>query len=179
MTVASGREIKLHTSCFSLHTGAAIAACSTTVDAAVPLVSDAHPASADPADKHALQEAQAFSGGTRQHIGVSPVGAEARAISRELVPVDITLVMIADHHPPGFLRCSARSYGDLAGRPNLLGRLITSEDVDPGVGWIEENAGHAGVDQWPPNELSVPCPAIGAPRKTQSQLLEAANNAER
>ena len=73
------------------------------IDAAVPRVSDTHPAPAGPADEHALQEAKTLSGRRGQHLGVGSIGAEAGAIGGELLPVDVTLVVVGDHHAPGFL----------------------------------------------------------------------------
>ena len=97
------------------------------IDAAVPRVSDTHPAPAGPADEHALQEAKTLSGRRGQHLGVGSIGAEAGAIGGELLPVDVTLVVVGDHHAPGFLGRAARLDGDLAGRPDLLGRLMAAE----------------------------------------------------
>src|ERR1700675_4538605 len=80
---------------------------------AVALVAYSQPAPAIAAQKYALQQAKAFSGGTRQALFVGTIGAEAVAVGGESIPVDIAFVVVADHHPPGLLRHGARPGGDI------------------------------------------------------------------
>src|SRR5450755_3375359 len=89
------------------------------INAAVSPIAYGQPAAAIPAQKYALQQAKAFSGGTGQALVVGAIGAEPTSVGDEPVPVDIAFVMIVDHHAPSLLRHGVRPGGDIAGRADL------------------------------------------------------------
>src|SRR5215471_10602017 len=102
------------------------------IDAAVALVAHGQPTPTHSAQKQALQQAQTFSGWSDQTFAIGSIGREPVSVGGELLPVDVAFMVIADDHTPGFLWHGAQPRGDLAGRFDLLARLIAAEYVGAG-----------------------------------------------
>jgi hypothetical protein len=132
------------------------------IDTAISGVSGSQASPAFATEKHPLQQAESLSCRTRQHLAIGSVAGKAIPIRLEPVPVDVAFVMITYHDPPGFLGNRACGGRDLASGRNLLGRLISAEHVDAGMGRIRQQAKNARVGQAAPKQFAVPRATISA-----------------
>lgn len=135
------------------------------IDAVIAGVAHAQAPPAGAAQQQALQQAKPLAGRPGEYLVIGAVGSKTVAVGDELVPVDIAFVVISNHDPPGRLGHQARAGDHLAGRPDLLGGLVAAEDVSAGITRIGQDAEHARMGQPSPQQLAIPCAAIGTARE--------------
>src|SRR4029077_9030595 len=131
---------------------------------------------ANAAKQHTLQQAESLASRPSENLAVGPVRCEATAISEELIPGDVTRMMIRNNNTPLILWHPARLSTDLAGGADLLAGLVTAKHVGAGVRWIRQNADHPRMGQSTPDELAIPHTAIRSTRKEKADLVEALNH---
>ena len=125
-----------------------------------------------------MQEAKAVAHGTGETFAIGPICGQTLPVGDELILGDIAFMVIGDRNAPGILRHQARARADFAGRSHPFGRLVSPEHINAGVGGIGEDAEHSRMGQPAPNKLAVPCTAIGATRETQTEFIEALDDAK-
>ena len=77
-----------------------------------------------------------------ENLAVGPVRCQASAIGEELIPGDVTRMVVRNNNTPLILWHLARLSTDLAGGAYFLTRLIPTKHVGAGVRWICKNADH-------------------------------------
>ena len=109
--------------------------------AAVALVADGEPPAAVAAKQHSLQECQAFSRRTGQDVllGTCQVTKQGRLIFEELLPSDVSLVVVRNCNSPGRHWHSGDFGLNLAFAGDLFAAAKASKSIDAGVGWIFQN----------------------------------------
>jgi hypothetical protein len=108
-----------------------------------------------------------------ENFTVGPVRCQAFAIGEELIPRNITRTMVMNNNAPLILWQLAGLRTDLAGRVELLTRLVAAKHVGAGVRWISKNADHPRVSQPCPDELAIPSSAICSTREEKAELVKA------
>src|SRR5258708_12394255 len=126
--------------------------------------------------QHALQQAESLGGRPSENLAVGPVRCEATAIGEELIPGDVTRMVVRNNNTPLILWHLARLSTDLASGADLLARLIPTKHVSAGVRWIRKNADHPGMGQPTPDEFAIPHTPSRSTRKHNTDLLQALNH---
>src|SRR5262249_13948994 len=146
------------------------------VKAAVAGIARTQTPPADATKQNALQQAESFARRPSENFAVGPVCCEATAIGEELIPGDVTWMVVRNNNTPLILWHLARLSADLAAGADLLARLITAKHVGAGVRWIRQNAEHPRMGQPTPDEFAIPYTAIRSTRKEKADLVEALNH---
>src|SRR4029077_2999540 len=126
--------------------------------------------------QHALQQAETLASRPSENLAVGPVRREATAIGEELIPGDVTRMVVRNNNTPLILWHLARLSTDLASGADLLARLIPTKHVSAGVRWIRKNADHPRMGQPTPDEFAIPHTAVRSTRKEKTDLVEALNH---
>src|SRR4029077_18921565 len=126
--------------------------------------------------QHALQQAETLASRPSENLAVGPVRCEATAIGEELIPGDVTRMVVRNNNTPLILWHLARLSTDLASGADLLARLIPTKHVSAGVRWIRKNADHPRMGQPTPDEFAIPHTAVRSTRKEKTDLVEALNH---
>lgn len=82
-------------------------------------------------------------------------------------------MMTGNGHAPFLLRHQPGDRADFACRGDVLARLVASEHIGTGIGWIGQDAEHAGMGEAAPHQLAIPGAAIRAAGKAKAELVEA------
>src|SRR5260370_24046944 len=143
------------------------------VEAAIAGVGHTQTPAASPADQQALQQTETFSSRCDENLAIGPVRRQALTVGEELIPGDVAWMMVRNDDAPLILWHQAGLSADLAGRPNLLASLISSEHVSAGVRWVRQDAEHPRMGQAAPEQFAVPGASVRPTRKAQAELLEA------
>src|SRR5260370_18158259 len=143
------------------------------VEAAITGIANPQPPPADATDQYALQQTKALSGRSGEDFAIRSVGRQAVAVGEELIPGDISRMVIRNDGAPFALRTPAGLGVDLAGRPNLLASLMSPEHVGAGIRWIRQDTEHPRMGQSTPEQFAIPGAAVRPTRKTKTQPLEA------
>src|ERR1700692_1263416 len=116
-------------------------------------------------DQQALQQTETFSSRFAGSLDIGPVRPQAVTVGEELIPGDVAWMMVRNDDAPLILWHQAGLSADLAGRPNLLARLIWSDHVSAGVRWVRQDAEHPRMGQAAPEQFAVPGASVRPPRK--------------
>src|SRR5271169_5674023 len=110
------------------------------VEAAIAGVAHTQTPPASSTEQQALQQTETFSSRSGENLAIGPVRRQALTVGEELSPGDVARMMVRNDDAPLILCHEAGLSADLAGRPNLLAGLISSEHVSAGVRWIRQDA---------------------------------------
>jgi len=143
------------------------------VEAAIAGVAHTQTPPASSTDQQALQQTETFSSRSGENLAIGPVRRQALTVGEELIPGDVAWMMVRNDDAPLILWPEAGLSADLAGRPNLLASLISSEHVSAGVRWVRQDAEHPRMGQAAPEQFAVPGASVRSTRKAQAELLEA------
>src|SRR5262249_27362821 len=91
---------------------------------------------------------------------IGAVRRQTSAVGEELIPADISGMVISNDNAPVLLGHAARLSADLAIRSNLLARLVAPEHIGAGVRWIRQDTKHSGMVQSTPEQLAIPSTAV-------------------
>jgi len=146
------------------------------IKAAIAGVAHAEPAAASAAYRHPLQQAEPFPGRPAKHLAIGPVRRQALTVGEETLPGDVAGMMAGNGDTPFLLRHRPADRANLSRRRDALVRLEASEHISARIGWIGQNAKHAGMGEAAPQQFAIPGAAIGAARKAKPDFVEALDN---
>src|SRR6202030_568796 len=142
------------------------------VEAAIAGIAHTQAAPANAADQQALQQTKTLAGWSREDFAIGPVPRQALAVGEKLIPGDIAWMVPRNDDAPLILWHEAALSADLAGRPNLLASLVSSEHVGAGVRWIRQDTEYPRMGQSTPEQFAIPGTAIRPTRKAKAEFLE-------
>src|SRR5437870_11651875 len=128
------------------------------VEAAIAGIAHTQAAPANAAEQQALQQTKTLSGWPREDFAIGPVPRQALAVGEKLIPGDIAWMVPRNDDAPLILWHEAGLSADLAGRPNLLASLVSSEHVGAGVRWIRQDTEYPRMGQSTPEQFAMAPP---------------------
>src|ERR1700722_12087140 len=143
------------------------------VEAAIAGVAHTQTPAASSTDQQALQQTETFSSRSDENLAIGPVRRQALTVGEELIPGDVAWMMVRNDDAPLILWHQAGLSADLAGRPNLLASLISSDHERAGVRWVPQEADPPRTGQGARKQFAVPGASVRPTGKSQAELLEA------